>query len=111
MLAPGGRIVLIGQDWDTFVIESDDPHLTRTIVHARADLVTSPRAARGYRNLLLDAGFKEVEIEVHTGLLAGPTAEALLSGIAEAVSSAGAISQAQADAWLADQRERAADDS
>ncbi|MEU8149944.1 hypothetical protein [Nonomuraea sp. NPDC048901] len=57
--APGGRIVLIGQDWDTLVIDSDDPALTRTIVHARADQVTSPRAARSYRNLLLDAGFED----------------------------------------------------
>ncbi|MFI0448395.1 methyltransferase domain-containing protein [Actinomadura sp. 6N118] len=109
-LAPGGRIVLIGQDWDTFVIESDDPHLTRTIVHARADLVASPRVARGYRNLLLDAGFEDVEVEVHTGLLAGPTAEAVVSGMAEAVASEGAISRAQADAWIADQRERARTD-
>ncbi|MDW6056989.1 methyltransferase domain-containing protein [Streptomyces sp. FXJ1.4098] len=38
VLVPGGRIVLVGQDWDTFVIDSADPALTRTIVHARADL-------------------------------------------------------------------------
>ena len=43
VLAPGGRIVLIGQDWDTFVIDADDAALTRTIVHARADLVPTPR--------------------------------------------------------------------
>ncbi|KAB2344713.1 methyltransferase domain-containing protein [Actinomadura rudentiformis] len=107
VLAPGGRIVLIGQDWDTFVIDSDDPHLTRTIVHARADLVANPRIARSCRNLLLDAGFEDVAIEVHTGVLTGPTAAAVVSGMAEAVSSAGVISQAQADAWVADQRERA----
>ncbi|MCX4792367.1 methyltransferase domain-containing protein [Streptomyces sp. NBC_01221] len=46
VLTPGGRIVLIGQDWDTLVIDSDDPQLTRTIVHARADTFPSPRAAR-----------------------------------------------------------------
>ncbi|WP_433762573.1 hypothetical protein [Nocardia sp. CA-135398] len=53
---PGGRIVLAGQDWDAFVIDSDTPDLTRTIVAARADTITNPRAARRYRNLLLDAG-------------------------------------------------------
>ncbi|MFG1998166.1 methyltransferase domain-containing protein [Spirillospora sp. NPDC048911] len=110
VLAPGGRIVLIGQDWDTFVIESDDPHLTRTIVHARADLVSNPRAARGHRNLLLDAGFENVEVEVLTGMPDGATAVAMLTGIAEASFSAGAITRAQADAWLAEQRERAATD-
>ncbi|MFE7410307.1 methyltransferase domain-containing protein [Streptomyces laurentii] len=44
VLVPGGRIVLIGQDWDTFVIDSDLPALTRTLVHARADLTAGPRA-------------------------------------------------------------------
>ena len=39
ILAPGGRIVLVGQDWDTYVIDSDDPALTRAVVSARADLV------------------------------------------------------------------------
>lgn len=45
VLVPGGRIVLIGQDWDAFVIDADDAALTRTIVHARADLLPHPRAA------------------------------------------------------------------
>ncbi|WP_416976012.1 methyltransferase domain-containing protein, partial [Streptomyces sp. 4F14] len=34
VLVPGGRVVLVGQDWDTFVIDSDDAALTRRIVHA-----------------------------------------------------------------------------
>ncbi|WP_309074913.1 methyltransferase domain-containing protein [Streptomyces sp. NWU339] len=44
VLAPGGRIVLVGRDWDTIVIDSDDPALTRTVVHARADLIAVPPA-------------------------------------------------------------------
>ncbi|MEV6335765.1 methyltransferase domain-containing protein [Nocardia vinacea] len=66
VLARTGRAVLIGQDWDTFVIDSDDPELTRTLVHARADRMPSPRVARRYRNLLLDNGFADVTVEVHT---------------------------------------------
>jgi hypothetical protein len=53
--SPRSRIVLVGEDWDAFVIDSDEPGLTRTIVHWRADMVPSPRAARAYRTLLLDA--------------------------------------------------------
>ncbi|MVU77568.1 methyltransferase domain-containing protein [Nocardia sp. ET3-3] len=66
VLAPDGRAVLIGQDWDTWVIDSDDPELTRAIVHARADRVRSPRVARRHRNLLLDNGFTDVTVEVRT---------------------------------------------
>lgn len=66
VLARNGRAVLVGQDWDTFVIDSDDPELTRTLVHARADGMPNPRVARRYRNLLLDNGFANVTVEVHT---------------------------------------------
>jgi SAM-dependent methyltransferase len=66
VLAGRGRAVLVGQDWDTFVIDSDDPELVRGLVHARADGMPHPRIARRYRNLLLDNGFVDVTVEVHT---------------------------------------------
>ncbi|MEW2160568.1 methyltransferase domain-containing protein [Streptomyces sp. NPDC007189] len=110
VLRPGGRIVLVGQDWDTFVIDSDDPVLTRTIVHARADLIASPRAARRYRNLLLDAGFDEVTVEVRTGVFTGTAMLPLLVGLAEAACSSGAVTRHDADGWIAGQRTRAGAD-
>jgi SAM-dependent methyltransferase len=113
VLAPGGRIVLLGQDWDTVVIDSDHPQLTRTIVHVRADLVAVPRAARAYRNTLLEAGFQDVHIEAHVGIFAGPSGQIIqpmLAGLAEAAREAGAVTDAEADAWLTDQRARAATD-
>ncbi|MFE1933404.1 hypothetical protein ACFW95_24200 [Streptomyces sp. NPDC059474] len=45
VLVPGGRVVLVGQDWEALVVDADDAALTRTIVHARAGLVPAPRAA------------------------------------------------------------------
>lgn len=107
VLAPGGRVVLLGQDWDTVVIDADDPGLTRAIVHARADQVPAPRAARRYRNLLLDAGFHDVTVEVHTGVFTGPLMLPMLMGLAAAARASGAIDGAQADAWTAEQRRRA----
>ncbi|MDV5149037.1 methyltransferase domain-containing protein [Streptomyces sp. SBC-4] len=110
VLAPGGRIVLIGQDWDTIIIHSDDPALTRTLVHGRADLTTAPRAARRYRNLLLDAGFDDVAVEVHTGVFTGPAVLPLLMGLAEAARSTGLVTHEKADAWIAEQRTRTEND-
>ncbi|MFI2376175.1 methyltransferase domain-containing protein [Streptomyces sp. NPDC018964] len=107
VLVPGGRIVLLGQDWDTVVIDSDEPALTRTLVHARADLTTRPRAARRYRNLLLDARFDDVTVEVRTGLFTGPAVLPLLIGVAERAHSTGAVTRAQTDTWIAEQRTRA----
>jgi ubiquinone/menaquinone biosynthesis C-methylase UbiE len=106
VLAPGGRVALIGQDWDTFVIDSDDAALTRTIVHARADRVRTPRVVRRSRNLLLDAGFADVTVEVRTGIFTDATMVPVLADLAQGARSAGAVSDAQAEAWLAEQRER-----
>jgi ubiquinone/menaquinone biosynthesis C-methylase UbiE len=107
VLAPGGRIVACGQDWDTFVTDSSDPELTRTIVARRADQVPSPRAARQYRNLLLDSGFRDVTVEVHTGVFTGGSFLPVLTRLAEVCCEHGAITPAQAGTWIADQRERA----
>ncbi|MGI5214651.1 methyltransferase domain-containing protein [Plantactinospora sp. CA-290183] len=108
VLAPGGRIVLLGQDWDTVVIDSDRPELTRRIVHARADTIPHPRIARSHGNLLLDAGFHDVGVEVHTAVFSDATALPLIAGHAEAARRTGAISDEQAEAWIREQNGRAA---
>lgn len=107
VLAPGGRIVILGQDWDTFIIDSDDTALTRTIVHARADLVTAPRVVRRCRNLLLDAGFTDVTVEIRTAVFTDATMLPVLADLAEKARSHGAITDTQAKTWLTEQQERA----
>ncbi|GLW99142.1 methyltransferase domain-containing protein [Microtetraspora sp. NBRC 16547] len=107
VLASGGHVVLIGQDWDTVVIDSDDPLLTRTIVHARADTVAAPRAARRYRNLLLDGGFDDVTVEAYTAVFTDATMLPMASGMAHAACTAGAVTEERAAAWAAEQAERA----
>jgi len=94
VLAGNGRAVLVGQDWDTFVIDSDDPDLTRTLVHARADNMPNPRIARRYRNLLLENGFVNVTVEVHTIVWTGTEGLPMLATLGEG-------------GWLDDQAARA----
>ncbi len=106
VLAPGGRAVLCGQDWDTLVLDSDRPALTRAIVHARADGIAGPRAARQYRTLLVDAGFTEVAVEVRTMIDTGGSLLPLLDGLAAAARDAGVAARAQVDAWLREQSAR-----
>ncbi|MCW2861393.1 MAG: methyltransferase [Actinoallomurus sp.] len=97
VLARNGRAVLVGQDWDTSVIDSDDPELIRTLVHARADRMPNPRVARRYRNLLLDNGFTNVTVEVHTIVWTDAAVLPTLANIGEG-------------AWLDDQAARARND-
>jgi ubiquinone/menaquinone biosynthesis C-methylase UbiE len=107
VLAPGGRIVLLGQDWDTMIIDSDRPDLTRRIVHARADTIPHPRIARAYRTLLRDHRFHDVELEIHTLIFADTAMQPLFAGHADAARRAGAISAEEAEAWLGEQAQRA----
>ncbi|MFG1694103.1 hypothetical protein [Nonomuraea sp. NPDC049309] len=119
-------------DGDAFVIDSDQPDLTRTIVHARAGLIAGPRAARAgliagpraaragliagpraaraCRNLLLDAGFGDVKVEVHTEVFTGTTMLAMLTGLAQAAHAAGSITWEQRDAWTHEQVRRGEED-
>jgi ubiquinone/menaquinone biosynthesis C-methylase UbiE len=110
VLAPGGRIALLGQDWDTIVIDSDRPELTRRIVHARADTIPHPRIARAYRNLLLDAGFRDVDLEVHTVVFTDAAMLPLIAGHAAAAQQAGAITGDEAESWVSEQTRRAQDE-
>lgn len=110
VLAPGGRIALVGQDWDTLVVDSADGALTRAIVHARAETIPSPRVGRHYRALLLDAGFTAVAVEVRTAVLTGAGALPLLTGLAGSARKAGAVTEEQAAAWTAEQADRARED-
>ena len=107
VLVPGGRIALLGQDWDTLVIDSDRPDLTRHIVHARADTIPHPRIARAYRSLLLDAGFHDVDVEVHTAVFTDAT---MLPMLAAAAHQTGAITGDEADGWISEQTRRAQGD-
>lgn len=97
VLARNGRAVLAGQDWDTFVIDSDDPEFVRALVHARADGMPSPRVARRYRNLLLDNGFVDVTVEVHTIVWTDAGCLPVLATLGEG-------------SWLDEQAARARDD-
>ena len=95
VVAPGGRAVLLGSDWDTIIIDSDQPETTRRLVHAKADSFPSPRVARRHRSLLLDAGFTDPVVEVTTMVFTDDIALALLRRITEE------------EGWLAEQAERA----
>ncbi|AXB47799.1 methyltransferase domain-containing protein [Amycolatopsis albispora] len=108
VLAPGGRIVLIGPNWEMVGVDSDDPATERAVLGAQVASMPSPRSALRYRNLLLDGGFTDVAVEVHTALLTGETGLPMLESAASAAVGTGVISAERAQNWLAEQRERVA---
>ncbi len=107
VLAPGSRLVVMDPDWDMLAVDADNRELTRRIVRGHADSITNPWMGRQLSGLLMEAGFKEVAVEVKTAV--GSKVETLRNffpSVVQAAVEAGTISQVEADAWLAEQELR-----
>ena len=79
-------------------------------MHTRAGTLPHPRIARAYRNLLLDAGFSDVSVEVHTLVFTDQAMLPVPVAHATAARQAGAITGDEADKWIGEQTRRARED-
>lgn len=98
VVASNGRAVLVCQDWDSYMIDSNEPERTRALVRARADGVLHQWVSRRQRNLLLDNGFTDVTVEVHTIVWTDDSCLPMLANIGGE------------GAWFEEQAARARDD-
>ena len=106
VLRRGGRIVLVDQDWDAFVIDGGGP--TRAVLSAFADSFRSGQIGRQHRRMLLEAGFENVALEADTDVITDPNGLKMLAKLAaDAAREAGSVGADEVDAWLNDQTERA----
>jgi ubiquinone/menaquinone biosynthesis C-methylase UbiE len=108
VLRSGGRIVLADQDWDAMVIDSDDHELTRRVIRSFADSAARNHwMGRRFRNLLLDAGFVDVSIEVMTYMFTEPELAPMTALFVEPAVTSGLMTREEAEGWAEDQRRRA----
>lgn len=107
VLRPRGRLALTDADADLWAIDSSYPAVTRALTAAFATTIASPWIGRQYRGLLLDAGFTRVEVELRPITYTDyGVVSMMLESIAKAGTAAGAVTEAQAATWLADQQAR-----
>ncbi|MDT0304753.1 methyltransferase domain-containing protein [Streptomonospora wellingtoniae] len=106
VLRPGGRIVLVGQEWDGCLVDAESRDLTLRITRAWADALPSPGSARAFPRLLRQVGFSRVEVEARCALFTGRAFLPPLIGAARAAVDSGAVAPADAQAWLEDQQRR-----
>jgi len=109
VLAVGGRLVLIDQDWDAAFHDSCDLAIARDIHRAFCDSLVNGTVGRQYRRLLLEAGFANVDVCAEAVTTANADQYGFVVDILEKTAR-GAIDPQRVDTWVADQRERIAND-
>ncbi len=107
VLAPGGGLVLVDQDWDAFLIDGDPKDVTRAILLGFADSIRNGWIGRSYHRLLTSAGFGDVAVLPETvAITSREQGERLPKLAADAAVEAGVVDAAVAGHWLDDQRTR-----
>lgn len=113
VLAPGGRIVLADQDFETGVLASAHPALARTALNAFTDSMHNGRAGTLNPGLLAQAGFTDIQVSAHP-LVFTDLADVLPLLVQPALTialGAGLLSQDEADTLFNELQERARSDS
>lgn len=106
-LESGGRIVLVDQDWDAFVVDGDDRQTTRSMLRGFADTIPNGWAGRRNGLALAAAGFVDLAVEAETVTwLDYDEAAPFLPALKAAAVDAGAVAEEAATAWLEEQRVR-----
>ncbi len=107
VLEPGGRVVLVDQDWDAFLVDGDDRQTTRSMLRGFADSIPNGWAGRRNGIALAAAGFVDVAVEAETVTeIDYDYAAPFLPALKAAAVGAGSLAEDVADAWLAEQRRR-----
>lgn len=110
VLAPGGRIVLIDQDWDGVLVDSSDLASTRTIARVTSGGIVNSAAGRQYYRLLKDAGFTNVQVYADTHVSTNYDEYGFFPELwANVADATGVLDTKTIQSWLADQKKRAVD--
>ena len=110
VLAPGGRIVLVDQDWDLAVLDADDLAVSREVHRAFCNSLVQGTIGRRFRRLLLDAGFVEIEIQAETVTSANAEEYGFVVDLLDKTARAAGVDDKRLDAWVLDQTGRLAGD-
>jgi ubiquinone/menaquinone biosynthesis C-methylase UbiE len=110
VLRPEGRLVLVDQDFETFLVDADDREITRRLLNHFCDSIRNGWIGRQYQRLLSDAEFVDVDVLPDTQLYTDfGFWEPLLGQVVGPAIADGAVGDEEGAAWLADQRRRAAE--
>jgi ubiquinone/menaquinone biosynthesis C-methylase UbiE len=108
-LRPGGRVVVWDIDWATVSLNSDDHARSECVLRAWDEHLVHPTLPRTLGSRLRSAGFEEVRMEAHPFATCDFDPEtygaALIPFAATFVIGRNGITDEQAQAWVAEQRQ------
>lgn len=109
VLRPGGRVLVFDVDWATLSIHSDDAALTERVLRAWDDHLAHVSLPRTLAPRLRSAGFEDVRVTAHPFVTLTFDADsyggALTPFIGAFVPGHAGVTEEEAQAWLAEQRE------
>ncbi len=115
VLKPGGRIAVIETDWRGTVLNSFDDSLTRKMLAAWDDAVSSPHLPVRLGPLMKAQGFSAASVDafpiVNTSCTPGNFSNEMFDQFARYAREQGAVSAAESEAWLDDLQQKGADGS
>lgn len=108
VLKPGGRIAVVETDWRGVVLNSSDQALTERMMAAWDDAVSSPNLPVRLGPMMREHGFGAIRVEaipvLNTSHAPGNFSVGAAEWAARSAREQGAVSEAEAAAWLEDLR-------
>jgi ubiquinone/menaquinone biosynthesis C-methylase UbiE len=115
VLKPGGRIAIIETDWRGMVLNSFDDPLTRKMIAAWDDAVSSPNLPARLGPLIKSQGFSAVSVGafpiLNTSCTPGNFSTEMLEQFARYAREQGTVSAGESEAWLDDLQHKGVDGS
>jgi ubiquinone/menaquinone biosynthesis C-methylase UbiE len=115
VLKTGGRIAIIETDWRGMVLNSFDDPLTRKMIAAWDDAVSSPNLPVRLGPLMKSQGFSAVSVDafpiLNTSCTPGNFSSDMLEQFARYAREQGTVSAGDSEAWLDDLQQKGADGS
>jgi SAM-dependent methyltransferase len=109
VLRPGGRVLVWDIDWSTLSVHAEDEELSERVLSTWDEHLADPRLPRTLAPRLRQAGFEDVRTRAHS--LGEDQADpdsygsSLVPFIGAFVSGRGGLTEADAQAWVDEQRE------
>lgn len=103
VVRPGGRVISVDQDGDTWVIDHPDRDLTRRIVRFNSDQrYADGWTGRRLRRFFLQTRLKEVEVHarIHVDTTSGSYLFSMAERLAGAAVEVGVITPSERDKWI-----------